>query len=223
MIDLASSAIRILLPHLPMLARNSAGVGGKHLARRALYELVTSAFRDIGAEDVWQSYVDRPVDPATVERLLASALDTNPVLAENIARTVRIATNDNSSYHVDQSGVRAGGSVVGRDQDNSRHSTHVGGLVAVVAVVIVATVALLAGRAIYQRVTSGLGLSAGSTCAQFLRATPDDELAAIRKIGLDEGVAGIGSPLALPAISYSCSAEPNARLGDVIAKFKGQF
>ncbi|MEV4136313.1 hypothetical protein AB0J72_29610 [Dactylosporangium sp. NPDC049742] len=136
-------------------------------------------------------------------------------------------TNDNSSTWSNQAGAQAGngGSVVGRDQYNNQRNTkktQFGGLVAVVAVIVVAIVAILAGRAIYAKIQSS-DLTAESTCAEFLQAPEDEERSAIRKIGIEKGVGGTGSPLALPAISYACSSHPDMRLGDVIVKFKGQF
>jgi hypothetical protein len=132
-------------------------------------------------------------------------------------------TNDNSSIQSNQSHAQTGrgGNIVGGNQHNNK-KTNFGGMVAVIAVIVVAIVAILAGRAVYDKVKSN-DLTAESTCAQFLQAPQDEELSAIRNIGIEKGVAGTGSPLALPAISYDCSGEPNARLGDVIVKFKGQF
>jgi|SRR4051794_16739976 hypothetical protein len=132
-------------------------------------------------------------------------------------------TNDNSSTWSDQSHAQTGrnGNIVGRDQHNNK-KTNFGGIVAVIAVIVVAIVAIVAGRAVYHMVKPS-ELTAESTCAEFLQAPQDQELSAIRKVGLDKGVGGTGSPLALPAISYDCSSEPDAQLGDVIVKFKGQF
>lgn len=163
-----------------------------------------------------------PVDTALIERLLATALDSRPHLAEDIESVVKVMTNDASYNEADQRNAYAKGDMVGRDKNTTTNHRH-GGTIAVVAVVIIAVVALFAGgRAVYRKIRAA-GLTADSTCAEFLQASQTDELAAIRKIGLDEGVAGVGSPLALPAISYSCSGQPTKRLGDVVAEFKGQF
>jgi len=221
MLDLASSAFAALSPYLPAISRTSAHTS-QEVAARALYELLGSALRQIGARSAWDAYLGDPSATATVERLLASAMDKSSDLARDVERAVHEVTNDNSYTYSNQSGAQAGrgGNIVGRDQNNNK--TNYGGIVAVIAVIVVAVVAILAGRAVYESVKSS-GLSADSTCNEFLQAPQDEELRAIRKIGVDEGVNGTGSPLALPAISYACSGQPNARLGEVIARFRGQF
>lgn len=217
MLELAASAIAALSPYLPAIAQNAVR-SGQNLAARALYDVIASALRRMGEQSAWEAFVHNPADPSTVTKLLAAAARHDPHLTDELDKAVQKLTYDNSSNRVDQRGAHSRGDMVGRDK-----KTSYGGPIAILAVVIVAVVALIAGgKALYDKVASS-GLSADSTCAQFLQASESDELTAIRKVGVDEGIAGIGSPLALPAISYSCSGEPNARLGDVIAKFKGQF
>ncbi|MFG2039118.1 hypothetical protein [Dactylosporangium sp. NPDC048998] len=221
MLDLAASAITALGLHLP--PPGGAVRTADDEAPCTLYSLLDTAFRTIGAQSVWDQYVSDPRDATAVQQLLAAALREDTELAGEVERAMHEMT-DNSRNRSDQSHASTRGdnsSIVGRDQDNSRRNNF-GGVVAVVAVIIVAVVAIWAGRAIYNQVQNG-GLDKDSTCQEFLQASQEDELNAIRKVGIEEGVKGIGSPLALPAISYSCSSTPNARLGDVIVKFKGQF
>lgn len=217
MLTLAATAIAVLMKRLPALVPGDAPFADD-AAATALNTLITMAFRAIGEESRWEDFLEDPADPAHVTPLLATALDRDAGLARRIERTVKIMT-DNSYTSSNQSGARAG-NMAGRDLHHTRNTY--GGALAVVAVVIVAVFAIWAGHAVYTAVKNA-GLSKDSTCADFLQASQEDELTAIRKIGIDEGVTGVGSPLALPAISYSCSSRPNAKLGDVIVKFKGQF
>jgi hypothetical protein len=228
MADLAAAAIAALTPYLRAIGNGAVRTAGS-VAARALYGLIEEAFDAVGEKSTWDEYAGDPQDPITVEQILAALLRGNRVLARDIEKAVRNVT-DNSNWQIsaNQSHARVGGngSIVGGNQTNNRNSGNTrhsyGGVVAVVAVVIVAIAAIWGGKAVYDAVKSS-GLGAGSSCSEFLQADQQDELAAIRKIGVDEHVAGVGSPLALPAISYDCSGEPSARLGDVVAKFRGQF
>ncbi|MFJ3891637.1 MULTISPECIES: hypothetical protein [unclassified Streptomyces] len=70
---------------------------------------------------------------------------------------------------------------------------------------------------------AGGGLSASSTCKEFLTADEATEQQAMVNIATDKGLGGFGSPLALPAIRYECSSHPTEALGTVIEQYKGQF
>ncbi len=220
MIDLASSAMAALAPYLPAIRANRVHASND-IAAQALYELVGTALRQIGAQVSWEAYLSDPSLETMIKRLLADSLNKNPDLAQHIDKAVTRVTNDYSTTNTNQSGAQVGrgGTMAGRDVTHKR--TNNGGIIAVIAVIIVAAIAIVVGRAVYHSVNSGL--TADSSCSQFLQAPQDEEVRAIRTIGIDEGVSGTGSPLALPAISYSCSGQPSARLGDVIASFRGQF
>jgi hypothetical protein len=211
--DLAALAIAAIRPYLPAT--------GDDPAAEALRALLAGAFRAAGHQESWREFTTDPSGTVPVERILRAAMNDDEQLISDIEKAVAQVT-DNSHNWNDQSHARIGrdGNIVGRDY---KRSTSFGGPFAIAAVVIIAVVALLGGKAIYSAVTSSAGLDKNSTCADFLKASQEDELSAIRTIGVDEGVQGIGSPLALPSISYSCSGEPDAKLGDVIAKTNGSF
>lgn len=224
--ELASSAVEALSPYLPAIGQ-VAYRAGQNVAARTLHGLISTAFREIGAESVWDRFTDDPRDPSTVEKMLASALTSNPRLAEDIDKAVETLNHDQSSRITNQIGntLGKGATNVGGDYTRGSHNTtnnhkKSGAFVAVVVVVVLAFVIVV--LVAYTK-SKGDSLSADSTCSDFLQAPQDEELTALRKIGADAGVAGIGSPLALPAVSYSCSGSPDAKLGDVIVKFKGQF
>src|SRR5689334_13100043 len=115
MLTLASFAIKTLTPYLPAIAEATAATG-KEMAAKALYWMVATAFKEMGWQADWDAYVTNPVNTATVERLLATALHSRPQLAGDIEREVRAMTNDHSYNHVDQSGSHAKGDMVGRDK-----------------------------------------------------------------------------------------------------------
>jgi hypothetical protein len=236
MFDVAAQAISALTPFLPAIVTGVVDTA-EDVAAKTLYTLITEAFRRIGDQSRWDAYTKNPHDSAVVTRVLAAALRGNPEIAQEIERTV----TEMNERRTDQRGASVGGdgNIVGGDYASDSHNTsnshnrttsnsnnqtrHYGGILAVVAVIaVVAIFAIWGGSKVYESI-KGSGLSANSTCAEFLQADQQEELTAIRKIGVAEGVAGVGSPLALPAISYSCSGAPDARLGDIIAKFKGQF
>lgn len=217
MFDLASSAIEALAPHLPAIGRNDLRTA-QEMAAKGLYDLIAAAFRRIGEQYTFNAWVNDPRDHTVVSKLLAATMKADP----GLTRDINEAVHHVNSNHVDQRGARAGGDLAGRDINKNRTTHHSGGLLAILAVVAVAALLGWGAVAIVNKLT-GDTLTADSTCSQFLQAPQDQELSAIRQIGQTEGVAGIGSPLALPAISYSCSGEPTAKLGAVIATFKGQF
>jgi hypothetical protein len=219
--DLAATAIATVTPYLWEIGEGVVRIA----AAESLYELIELAFRGAGAEAAWNEYVSDPQSPVVVERILAAALRGDPALTQDIERAVtEVTDNSRQRINTNQSNAQAhgGGSIVGGNQ-NTSHTRHSwGGVVAVIAVVIVAVVAILAGKAVYDTVQKS-GLDANSTCADFLRADQQTELTALREVGVEKGVSGIGSPLALPAISYACSSEPDALLGDMVVRYKGQF
>ena len=106
---------------------------------------------------------------------------------------------------------------------NTKKSGHPGlyflGLLVVVALIVILAKAV---PALLRDAKSG-GLSATSTCQQFLNADDGTEQQAIVDIAESYGEGGFGSPLALPEIRYECSGEPSVTLGSVIQQDRGEF
>jgi hypothetical protein len=67
------------------------------------------------------------------------------------------------------------------------------------------------------------GLTASSTCQQFLNTDEQTEQQALVDIAMSKGIGGFGSPLALPEIRYECSSEPTMTMGAIIERDKGQY
>jgi TIR domain len=115
------------------------------------------------------------------------------------------------------------GQTAGRDIKSSVRKGHPGlYFLAVIIVVAVIFVLSKAVPAVLHAVQES-SLSATSTCQQFLDTDEATEQQAIVDIADAQGEGGFGSPLALPAIRYSCSATPNTTLGSIIQRFAGQF
>lgn len=223
--DLAAAALAALTPYLPLTLPSSPA----EVAADVLQRLIEKAFAEIGAEGLWAAYARHPSNPSAVEPVLAAALQADPGLAAQLKGAVR-TVEDNSSNRAYQRDISAGGDVTGRDKishtnsHNSSDTRNYGGMIAVIAVVIVAVVAIFfAGRAILGKITDSLTIDKDSSCSKFLEASQEQELTAMRKVGVELGVRGIGSPLALPAITYECSGHPDETLGEAIAKYKNSF
>jgi hypothetical protein len=99
-------------------------------------------------------------------------------------------------------------------------------VIGVIALVIIAGLLIKVVPPIWHSIRSYAqdgGLTASSTCQQFLDTDESTEQQAIVDIAMSKGEGGFGSPLALPAIRYSCSAQPRMSLGQMIENYKGQF
>ncbi|NUR03234.1 MAG: hypothetical protein HOY79_43995 [Streptomyces sp.] len=142
-------------------------------------------------------------------------------------------TNPQPRQHVhvkgDGIGMNVGGDmsgkVVGGDDLSRRTTKNNNGGRYLFAVIVIIAVVVMSFKVVpaISRQLHDAGLSADSTCHEFLDADPQTEQHAIVDIAMAKGLGGFGSPLALPAIQYACSGQPNEHLGTVIQKFAGQF
>lgn len=55
------------------------------------------------------------------------------------------------------------------------------------------------------------GLTANSTCQQFLNTDEEDERQGIADIGLSMGYSAYSNPMALPEMQYECGGRPTRR------------
>jgi hypothetical protein len=98
-----------------------------------------------------------------------------------------------------------------------------GAVVGVVAIVVVVVLALVIYGGV--KIASNLlkstkdgGLTASSTCQQFLNTDEDDERQALADIGISYGFSEYSNPLALPEIQYECGGQPSTTLGSLIQR-----
>jgi hypothetical protein len=96
---------------------------------------------------------------------------------------------------------------------------------AVVALVIMIGVGTLLAKGVpaLLRQSRNGGLTASSTCQQFLNYDEQTEQQAMVDIAVSKSIGGFGSPLALPEIRYECSSEPAMTIGAVIERDRGNF
>jgi hypothetical protein len=204
---------------------------------RALYDIIARRFQshDAFEEESLQRFSRTPHNRSLVEGLLRDAVNGDPQFASELEAALQRVratpgpttrtTVQSVSAGRDVRGVIAGGhvaqgkgSVAGEGNVVGSHNRNVkvgGGIILALAIVAVVVFALYSlGSHILQ---SGQ-LTASSTCREFLAATQEDQLQAMRKVGVDEHVPDIGSPLALPEISYECGNRPSAKLGDIIGR-----
>jgi hypothetical protein len=131
----------------------------------------------------------------------------------------RIATGGSSIYEGDVTHLQEGDTYEGDVTNNSPVGRYVVIALVVLGLLVFAFKAL---PAVIDGAT-GSGLSADSTCRDFLAADQTTEQQAMVDIATSKGLGGFGSPLALPAIRYECSFRPSEQLGAVIERYKGQF
>jgi hypothetical protein len=154
-------------------------------------------------------------------------------------RAVHQSIGDHSSGNVqagrDISGrVATGGSSILENVGNTTTTMHnrtstthnkkkssgsgVVGIVAIVVVVVLALIVYGGVKVIGNLMQSSKdgGLTANSTCQQFLNTDEDDERQALADIGISYGYSEYSNPLALPEIQYECGSQPNTTLGELI-------
>ncbi|WP_067811931.1 hypothetical protein [Actinomadura kijaniata] len=220
--DTVDGAVKVLSRSLPAIA--DAGLRARMDADRVrVYELVRGQLVACGGLGAFESFARRPDDDSAVRALLRQAVVRDRAFAEALADAV--AKAGSARPHATYSSAHASGkraTAVGRDQYNQRHMRiNTGGLVLLAALGIAALVLVFV---VLPRLTgAATRLTGDTTCAEFLQADPAEQQRAIVRIAQERGVGGSGSPLARPAVSYSCSSRPKAKLGEVIADFRGQF
>ena len=245
--EVAAQAITILAPVVSGGARWAQGVATKALGDLISQRLSRSAegreawdgFRSNPHNDSLVRHLLRQEmsqDPAFSAQV-AEQLRKAEAEARNVA--VHQSIGDHSSGNVqagrDISGkVATNGSTildnVGNTTMHNRTSTthnkkksSGGGIVGVVAIVVVVVLALIiyggvkiAGHILNS--TKDGGLTANSTCQQFLNTDEDDERQALADIGISYGYSEYSNPLALPEIQYECGGEPTTTLGALIQR-----
>jgi hypothetical protein len=60
----------------------------------------------------------------------------------------------------------------------------------------------------------GSGLTASSTCADFMSASPEEQSAAISKLSSEFDTPETATPLGAPNVPYVCAQEPAETLGE---------
>jgi len=62
------------------------------------------------------------------------------------------------------------------------------------------------------------GLTASSTCHQFMNASPQDQATVVNSLAAQYQKPDYATPLGQPEVPYYCAANPNVTLGQFFAK-----
>jgi hypothetical protein len=234
--EAVARTIEILARALPDLINFGTSIV-KDAATQVLYDIVANKMTQIGESNTLTEFSKNPTDQSLTRRILTQAAKDDPQFLTRLTTALknlpsassagsRIALHNSPNSTANTGNIASGKkSIAGQGISYKSGNRSYGGLVvAGVAVLVVFIVVVLgATKIIIEREEGGSGaeLTAASTCEEFLKVDQQTQLTAINSIGLELHVPGIGSPLALPSISYSCSQRPERLLGDVVSKFNG--
>jgi hypothetical protein len=213
--DLAQEATELLARLV-----TDALTGTAHAAADRLFDLVSARLMRRGQSAVVDAFQRSPSSPAAraglAQRLASELAD------EQFRHSVQICVDQSrprSDVRITQQAGRDS-FAAGRDQqiDQSKRTTknHFGGIL-IAAVAIVALIALGFGAkavvANFQE-PEAPPLDANSTCAEFLRADSQTQVAVMKDLYLAAGHADrAGDPFILQNATYSCGQAPNMTLG----------
>ncbi|MEV4626308.1 hypothetical protein AB0J90_08460 [Micromonospora sp. NPDC049523] len=213
---LAGTAIERLTPYLPAIGTTAAGRGGD-TAARSLYELVAARLRALGEAEALAEFVRQPRNNSLVRRLLTTAAQDDPTYAAELADAV-VAVPPQGPATVTADDTRTNSPdrpLPGGGRRLSRRTL----LVALAVLTVAVAVVCLVARNILGDLDDSGGLTSQSSCADFREAPREDRTRALRAIALARGLPELDTPLALTAVTQACAAEPDSRLGDVVARF----
>lgn len=118
------------------------------------------------------------------------------------------------------------GKVAGRDIKSKSSVKKNNPLIALGAIAAIVIVVLLLTKVVVpalHNLSADAGLTADSTCLQFLNTDEQTEAQALVDISTSMGYSGWGSPLALPEIRYECSGTPSMTLSAIIRRDGNEF
>jgi hypothetical protein len=235
--EIASQVIAILAPAM------SGGVNlAQGVATRVLGDLISKRLsRDEAGKQAWSEFEKDPRNDSLVRHLLRQELERDAVFREQVGRQLAEANHEprpqgpvKQEIGADSHGnFQVGGSVGkiahsgGHIDDSVHNTTHnkkksngtsIAGIVAIVVIVVLALVIYGGAKVIggLDKPAKDAGLTANSTCQQFLNTDEEDERQAIADIGLSMGYSAYSNPMALPEMQYECGGAPNQTLGQRI-------
>jgi len=235
--DIAAQAVAILAPVVSGGASVAEGV-----ATKVLGDLISRRLsRSEEGKRAWDGFRVKPQNDSLVRFLLRQELEQDIEFRSEVERALRrVSKEAQGAVQQVMSGSGSGNVQVGsstghiatgggtihdvRNTTNQNTKKSSGGsIVGVVAIVVVVVLALLiyggvkvAGNLL--KATKNGGLTANSTCQQFLNTDQEDERQALADIGISEGFSGYSNPLALPEIQYECGGVPNMTLGALVKR-----
>jgi len=236
--EIATQVVALLAPVMSGGMNVAQGV-----ATRVLGDLISKRLsRDEAGKLAWSEFEHDPRNDSLVRHLIRQELERDAVFREQVARQLAEASREprqplglvkQKIGDGSHGNVQVGGSVgkiahSGGHIDDSVHNTtrnkkssgaSVAGIVAIVVIVVLALVIYGGVKvigAVLDKPAKDGGLTANSTCQQFLNTDEEDERQAIADIGLSMGYSAYSNPLALPEMQYECGGAPNQTLGERI-------
>lgn len=232
--EIATQVVAILAPAM------SGGVNlAQGVATRVLGDLISKRLsRDEAGKRAWSEFEQDPRNDSLIRHLLRQELERDAAFRERVAGQLAEASRElppqgpvkqkiGAGSH---GNVQVGGSVgniahsgghIGDSVHNATHNkkksngTAVAGIVAIVVLVLL----IYGGAKVIgslNKPAKDAGLTANSTCQQFLNTDEEDERQAIADIGLSMGYSAYSNPMALPEMQYECGGAPNQTLGQRI-------
>lgn len=247
--ELAAVVLRRLAPRLPEVAAAadapgpsearvpsgpSTSPGGDDPSHR-LYRLVADRLRALGEQEALAELIREPHNDSLVRRLLATAVADDAAYAAELAaavaampaeeaavaavppaREAAVAAAEPAGDDVAPPGAGQPSAPGGAVRPDRRRALWL----SLGTATVVAVLAFLVGRAVVDDLRDAGGLTSHSTCAEYRRATPEERVAAVRRIGLAKGVSDAHNPLVMAALDQLCETQPTARLGDLVERFR---
>jgi hypothetical protein len=237
MLDIASQVVAILAPVM-----SGGASAAQEIAAKVLTELISQRlFRNEEGRRAWDVFRANPQNDSLVLFLLQRELERDPDFRLKIENQLRgVAKSDPTP--IAQQAISASGSTTVQIAGPAKHvitgGTHststvnnkninersnvdtATGVAAIVVVVVVALVIFVGVKIVggLQKSSKDAGLSANSTCQQFLNTDEDDERQALADIAISEGYSGYSNPLATPEVQSECGDTPSMTLGALIKR-----
>ena len=247
-----TDVVALAMPLLATAVTSGAGIA-QGVATRVLGDMVAERLRHEGHVGVWLDFTRNPHNDRHVRQLLLQALVRDANFRARFYKAVQAAATEQprnagrQAISIDGSGeaqIGDRGDTIQGSRIATRGSTYhegdvykegnritnkKGNPVVLVAlsigflVFIGVIMLLIKGVPALLNTVQSAGLTASSTCRQFLNIDEQTEQQALVDIAMSKGIGGFGSPLALPEIRYECSSEPAMTLGNLIERDKGQY
>lgn len=238
--DIATQVLALLTPIVSGGASVAQGV-----ATKALGDMISQRLsHNEEGKQAWNGFQANPQNDSLICYLLRQELERDASFQLKVEAALRRASEEASGVVVQQTmsgggsgNIQVGGSTGNiatnggtiretnvQNNNNTTNKKESGcAIVGVVAIVVVVVLVLLVFAGV--KVVGNLlkpakngGLTADSTCQQFLNTDENDERQALADIGISEGFSGYSNPLALPEIQYECGSVPNMTLGALIKR-----
>ena len=134
--------------------------------------------------------------------------------------TQKIGDGSHSNVQVGGSNngnIASGASHIGDRVNNTNNKKSGGAAIAGIVAIVVLALLIYGGVKVVGFVHKSMkdgGLTANSTCRQFLGTDEEDERQALSDIGLSMGYSVWSGPMALPEMQYECGGSPNETIGE---------